>query len=243
MPTMRQPTSLFIVCGYGVPKDVTTDINYRSYLNIAFNSIYATAGEDPVHIILCGGPTNGIPPYELTEAHVMNTYMQTHLQTVERYGQKLNWNIHLEERSLSSLENLVYAKDLIQEKGLTGEITVFCEETRYQRNKTIGEMVFGSPIHVQSIDFDVSKNRYLDPALIEKKERAATESDIWTLDDQDRRSSHHAFYQAKIDWFREQEARGISHVDVVQEWFTTKLWDLTKELMPDHPLLKKEETA
>ncbi|MCR4311823.1 MAG: hypothetical protein NUV56_00925, partial [Candidatus Uhrbacteria bacterium] len=97
--------------------------------------------------------------------------------------------------------------------------------------------VFAIPFTVVPVDFDVSKNRYLDPAILAKKEKAATVEALWTLEDPARYKLHHEFFERKFAYFRERQSQGLSHVDVVEEWFT-KGPDVIRELMPDHPLLK-----
>ncbi len=233
--SMNQP--IFILCGYGISQDIRADENYRTYLNIVFNMIFAQAAGLPATIIVCGGPTNGIPPYDVTEAQVMAEYLESLKARPDLQGQADLWSMYQEDQSLSSLENLVFAKRLMQQKGLQGPITIFCEATRERRMQETAQTVLGNA-NVEAIDFDVSKNRYLDPAVTQHREDLARTEALWTLEDESRLTAHHRFFEKKFEWFREQEAAGVPHVDVVQKWYKTKLLKLTRELMPDHPLLR-----
>lgn len=105
---MIQP--IFLVLGYGVPQNLNVDLNYRAYLNIVFNAVFAKASSLPAAIIVCGGPTNGEPPYEVTEAQVLAGYLESMKARPEMNGQADNWTILQEGESLSSLENLIFAK-------------------------------------------------------------------------------------------------------------------------------------
>ncbi|MCR4314408.1 MAG: YdcF family protein [Candidatus Uhrbacteria bacterium] len=237
---MIQP--IFLVLGYGVPQNLKADLNYRAYLNIAFNAVFARAANAPAAIIVCGGPTNGVPPYDVTEAQALATYLQSMKSRPEMNEQADAWTVFQEGESLSSLENLIFAKRLMEANNIEGPITIFCEATREVRLGETARLVFGK-VRIDPIDFDVSKNRYLDPAVTKKREDIALQETLWTLQDESRLSAHHAFYEKKFEWFRAQVEKGIPHVDIVEEWYKTKLYELAHELMPDHPLFKTQNNG
>lgn len=124
----------------------------------------------------------------------------------------------------------------MEREDLEGPITIFCEVTREERIRETGRAIFGE-VTVDPIDFDVSKNRYLDLAATKKREAVALQEALWTLEDESRLSVHHTFYEKKFEWFREQTEKGVPMVDIVAEWNKSKLLELARELMPDHPLL------
>lgn len=229
---------IYLICGYGIPKDINTDIHYRTYLHLVFNKIYTQSANQPCTIIPSGGPTEMEPPYLETESGVIGKYLKLMMQRLELKEQTSGWNLLLEDRSLSSLENLVFAKQLIDKNGLVGEVTIFCEQTRERRVAEMAKQLFQKDVHVEPIDFDVSKNRYLDPAVIKTKEEEALQEALWTLEKEERLEQHHQLFERKFTFFRERAAQGMSHVDIVEEWFRYSK-EIMKELMPEHPFFKK----
>ncbi|MFA5946046.1 MAG: YdcF family protein [Patescibacteria group bacterium] len=227
---------IFLICGYGIPRDIFTDENYRTYLSVVFNKMYAISAGKEMEIIPCGGPTAMEPPYEGTEAGIIAKYLRKQIENQKLEQATSAWKTILEDQSLSTLENLVFAKRILDEQKLAGTITIFCEETRRERIVKTAQMIFGSECTVEAIDFDASKNRYLDPNVIQQKEHAALRESLWTLEDKTRLEKHHEFQKQKIEYFRERQAQGIPHVDVVGEWYK-KMPEIVKQLMPDHPLL------
>ncbi len=178
------------------------------------------------------------PAHLKTEAGSMGKYLEQMMQRPEVKEQTKKWDVLLEDRSLSSLENLVFAKQLLEEKELSGKLTIFCEQTREGRVKEMAKHVFENDVLVEPIDFDISKNRYLDPVILKIKEEEALREALWTLEKEERIEQHHQLFERKFAFFRERVAQGISHVDIVEEWFRHSK-EIMKELMPEHPFFKK----
>lgn len=210
---------IFIICGYGIPEDIHKDENYLTYLRIVFNSIYAKAAHQEAAIIPCGGPTSCTPPYKGTEAHVIGDYLKEIMRREEVVTATKNWRILEEDHSLSTLENLVFAQQLIQSHKLEGQVITFCEATRRERVSVVASKIFDPTAIVEAIDFDHSKNRYLDPEVLHKKEAVETEQSLWVLEDPERLKRHHAFFEQKLAFLRQKQEEGLSHVDAVAEWF------------------------
>ena len=209
------------------------------YLRLAFNQIYQRARDDDAAIIPCGGPTNCSPPYEGTEARTISTYLKTLMDREAVAGVTKKWRILEEDQSLSSLENLVFAANIIKQHNLSGHVTIFCEFSRGNKLQTFAPHIFKDrSINVVSIDFDISKNRYLDPEVIQRKEALGIKEGLWTLEDSERLKRHHEFFQRKFDFLRKRQSEGLSHVDAVEEWFKYEK-DFMSQLMPDHPLLQE----
>jgi len=62
--------NIFIIPGYGIPKDILKDEPYRKYLGLVFNHIYQIClnkDENKPVIIFCGGNTDIFKPYTRTE--------------------------------------------------------------------------------------------------------------------------------------------------------------------------------
>ncbi len=229
--------NIYLICGYGIPKDINNDQSYLTYLHLALNRVYELSSGKDAALIFCGGPTNCEPPFEGTEAYVMAEYVRSFIMRDELREKTALWKVLEEDRSLSTLENLLCAKELIEEENIEGQVVIFCEYTRRKRLEAFGDKLFGDQLEkVFPIDFDVSKNRYIDSGVLQKKEDLASKEGLWTLEDPERIALHHVFFEKKFAFFRERQAAGVAHVDVVEEWFT-KGPELLKELMPDHPLL------
>lgn len=228
---------VYVVCGYGFPKDIQNDQNYDRYLSSAIAVMLEKSSGQAALVILSGGPTNCEPPYEGTEAVAMESWIRRFMGREEMRNRTKGWEIVLEDRSLSSLENLINSNKLIEQRGESGPIVIFCEQTRVDRIKQIATRIFsGREIAIQSIDFDLSKNRRLDSEVLKRKESDALREAMWTLDDPARLVRHHEFFQSRIDFLRKRQSEGVSHVDAVKEWIEREP-ELLRELMPDHPLL------
>jgi hypothetical protein len=229
----------FIICGYGTPDDIREDQNYVTYLHITFNKIYSQVPRQEAAIIPCGGPTRCETPFDQTEAGSIAAYLKELMSREELVSHTNNWKILPEEQSLSTLENLVFAKRIMDEQNIQGPITIFCEATRPKRLEAFAKQIWpDTNVIINAIDFDVSKNRYIDPEILEKKETLATKEGLWTLEDSERLARHHELFSRKFDFIRKRQSEGLSHVDAVNEWFV-KQKDIMRELMPDHPLLQE----
>jgi hypothetical protein len=231
--------NISLVCGYGIPQDIHQDQNYLTYLRIVFNTIYAQAANEEAVIIPCGGPTSCVPPYEGTEAHAIGDYLRSLMQREEVVTATKDWRILEEDRSLSTLENLVFAQQLIQSHKLQGQVAIFCEATRQERVHVVASKIFDSSVVVEAIDFDHSKNRYLNPDMLHKKEAAETEQSFWVLEDPERLKAHHAFFEQKLAFLRQKQQEGLSHVDAVAEWFRVAP-ALLATTMPTSPSSKEK---
>lgn len=72
--------NIFLVFGYGVPKNILKDENYNFYLKIVFNKIYDLVVKNKIYkpiTICCGGETDMFKPYKRTEADEMIKLFKT----------------------------------------------------------------------------------------------------------------------------------------------------------------------
>ena len=148
----------YLILGYGIPKKMKIDDNYPRYLGIVFNSIFSQTrnSADASTIMFCGGMTDMVKPYKRNEAQETMQFFKAFAdRDACRKTTKL-WNFLLEKKSLSTLENLIYAKQILDGKKIdTSTLTIFCEETRCKRVKRLAKKIFGKA-NVISVDFDVS---------------------------------------------------------------------------------------
>lgn len=231
--------NVFVICGYGIPASIEADENYPTYLRVAFNRIFDGAKDKAALIIPCGGATNCIPPYDGTEAVIMGDYIQKLIDRPVIGDRCSQWLFKLEDQSLSTLENLVFVKRIIDETESAESITIFCEETRGERIQKVSRAVFGESVSliIEPIDFDVSETRYLSNEIIEKRELAEIAGSVWALQNSERLAKHHALFERKLALLRTLQDAGMSHVDAVAEWYR-QAPGILSEYMPEHPALQ-----
>ncbi len=109
---------LTIILGYGIFFEQNSQ--YRKYLDQCVSVINET---NTTHIITTGGCTNNEYP-NLSEASTVAEYIKKHVP-------HLSENIFLEENSLTTLQNIEFAKDLISQKQILPEkIYITCDSIR-----------------------------------------------------------------------------------------------------------------
>ncbi len=225
--------NVFLVFGYGIPKDIYKDENYNFYLKMVFNKIYDFVIKQSIRnpIIICsGGKTDMFKPYERTEAVEMIKLLKKlserpFLKTITK-----DWLFLPEKKSLSTLENFISCKTLLKNKKINkANLYIFCEQTREKRIKTVGKKIFNKNYNFQvvPIDFDVSSNRYIDPEFLAKKERVELKHSLWALESTENFKKHHELFQEKIDYLR--KAGPDVHVEAVKEWWEKKLKEIEEK--------------
>lgn len=145
---------IFIVPGYGIPKDIFKDVYYGLYLKRVTLTIKKFLSDHPrtrVSVIFSGGNTDVIPPFNRTEASEMLNLFKSLFPDYQKI------DTMLEEDSLSSLENQINSKRIIDKLGKKIEdITLFCERSKIHRIKTTARMIF-SKISVVGIKLPQSR--------------------------------------------------------------------------------------
>ena len=165
-----------LVCGYGVPKNILADKNYFSYLTQIFNFLFDRFADSEGVIILSGGPTDCFSPFKRTEAQEMKHWFENKIGQLKKQNKiSLEWKLRLENKSLSTVENLLYSKKL-----LSGEIFVFAEKTRAARMKKLTKLILGPKAKNIFFDFDGSETRYKTSA-IKARERQAEHIELACL--------------------------------------------------------------
>jgi hypothetical protein len=216
--------SFFLVLGYGIPKDILKDQNYDFYLRTAFNRMFdecARMGSWNATIIFAGGKTDMWKPYSRVEAKEMVKAFRLLMkrEAVKEYTKV--WKLVPEMKSLSTLDNFLYVKELMdQGKIHARKMIVFCEQTREQRVKALGKRLFGN-VKVHPVDFDQSANRYLDPTKLQRIMKEGMKFDLWALKHQQNLSKHRNLFKEKIAFLR--KAGPDVHVQAVREWWDKQL--------------------
>ncbi len=220
--------NIFLILGYGVPKNILKDENYNFYLKTAFNKIYDIVAKNKIDkpiIIACGGPTDILKPYKRTEAEKMIKLFDAIIK--KRPSLKpitKNWLFIPEKKSLSTLENLLNSKKIIQKRKIKkAGLFVFCEQTREKRIKILVKKIFDKNYIslVMPIDFDMSVNRYLPAEYLNKKEKAELKHSLWVLGNPKNLKKHHKIFGEKMEYFR--KAGHKTHVNAVKEWWDENL--------------------
>lgn len=229
---------VFIIPGYGIPESIEQDQNYLTYLHVAFNRIYEAAKGEKALIIPCGGPTNCTPPYEGTEAAMIGAYIQKLIDRPMMGDLCKAWSIQLENRSLSTLENLIFVKDILDRTEGVELVVIFCEATRADRIRVVSNQILSTRrnVTIEAIDFDITANRY-SKTVVGVKEQRATDGFLWALESPERLAKYHELYERRLTLIRTLQNEGLSHVDAVAEWYR-QAPALIAELMPNHPGLK-----
>lgn len=226
---------VFLVFGYGVPKDILKDENYNFYLKTVFNKIYSVVVKDkPVKplIIFCGGKTDMFKPYKRNEADEMIRFF-TNIIKQRLFLKPItkNWLFIPEKESLSALENLINGKKIIQKRKIKkANLFIFCEQIRERRVKILVKKIFAKSYNFQvmPIDFDVSANRYSPPDFLAKKEKLELKHALWALKSPQNLKKYHKVFKERIEHLR--KAGPEAHVKTVKEWWEQKLKELGNRL-------------
>lgn len=224
--------NIFLIFGYcGVPKDILKDENYNLYLRAIFNNIYDICQKQNILkpiIITCGGKTDTIKPYKRTEAEEMFRWFDSIIENKAflKHITK-NWLFFKENKSLSTLENLLYSKDIIDKRKIKkANIFIFCEHTRQIRVKILAKKVFvkNYKINIIPIDFDVSPSRYLSLEQLAKRELLGVKHSLWALKSKENLRKYHELFEEKFRLLRS----GKSHEVNQQKWWDEKLKEIEK---------------
>lgn len=221
---------VFLVFGYGIPRNILKDENYNFYLKMVFNNIYDFVVKKDIKnpIIICsGGKTDMFKPYKRTEAEEMirllkNLSKRPFLKSITK-----NWLFISEKKSLSTLENFLHCQQLIKKRDIKkANFYIFCEQTRAKRVKILAKKILdrNNNYRVVPIDFDVSANRYLPEGYLTKKESAELKHSLWALRNPDNLKKHHKIFVEKIEYLR--KAGSKVHAEAVKEWWEQKLQKL-----------------
>ena len=126
-----------------------------------------------------------------------------------------------EENSISSVENLVESKKIIDEYSGINKIYVSTDEQRVDRNRKIAEVVFGQ---CEMLAVDLSHDLEKESSeIVEEKEKLALKISLWALQNKENYDKLHELYQQKYEHLRQfpDELRKQKEI----EWWKEKLTD------------------
>lgn len=210
----------FLVLGYGIPRTLSEDPQYRTYLSVAFNTMFRSARGEPARIISCGGPTDMYPPFARRESREIKGFLSDLAKRPACRTATKGWKFLEENTSLSTLENLVYSAKILKKLSPSSSVTIFCEATREARIRKLAKKIFGKAV-VIPVDFDLSPNRYLDPVFLAKKEQEAARLETWALRSPENLRMFRGLFQKKFKALR--NAGPEHHVEAVRAWWEESL--------------------
>ena len=216
----------FIVLGYGIPKNIFKDDNYHFYLNMVFNKIWdisSSSNSKPL-IIATGGKTDCFKPYKRTEAQEIIKYLKSLAKRSFVKAKTKSWKFIPENKSLSSLENIIFCKKILDNLPSHGPVYIFCEQTRARRVTKIAKKLLKKSFKLIPVDFDVSLNRYHDPEFLNKKEKTELQHVNWALNNPENLKKHHKFFKEKIEFLRKEGTS--NHPEAVKKWWDLKLKEM-----------------
>lgn len=227
--------NVFLIFGYGIPKNIFVDENYNLYLKIVFNKIYNLVIKSKVSnpLIICsGGKTDCFKPYKRTEGDEMIKFLKKLCQQSFLKSLTKNWFFISEKTSLSTLENFLHCINILKKQKITSaRLFVFCEQTRAKRVKTLAKKILVKKFNltVIPVDFDTSPNRYLGHKFLAEKERLALKCDLWALENPVNLEKYHQLFEEKLRFLRKAEPE--THTKAVKEWWEQEIDKLTDKAL------------
>jgi hypothetical protein len=196
---------LFIVPGYGVPKNIFKDENYLKYLNYASNYLSQFTLRNPdvnIAIIFCGGKIDMYKPYKRTAASEMVKLFRKIIDKKFTKDALSQITILEEAKSFSTLDDLLYTKEVMSKKRIhPDKIFIFCESSREDRLRKLAEQIFGQPSTTLPIVLP-AKGQKKDPRLLKQKEEVALRWSLKALKDSNYLKKYRTIYREKLDLLR-----------------------------------------
>ncbi|MFN3301648.1 MAG: hypothetical protein ACK413_01280 [Patescibacteria group bacterium] len=221
--------NIFVIPGYGIPKDILKDEQQKRYLGLVFNYIFQFCldnKETRPLIIFCGGNTDIFKPYKRTEAKELKKLFLTLAKRSFVKNYTKNWQYKLREKSLSTLENILEANKIIKKIKGKKSIYFFTEKTLEFKVKRLAREILKTNFKVIALDFDLSINRYRNPDFINKKESLDIKLALKSLRDRKFFNRYRELLKEKIEYLRKAKAK--HHQEAIYKWWQSKIKELEK---------------
>lgn len=187
----------FLIFGYGVPRDICSDPNYTGYLDLAAKHIQKHS--HPL-VVVSGGPTDLFPPCLRKEGDEMKRFFKKGpLQKSTR-----DWTIVSENKSLSTLENLLFCfKKLRRFSPECESVTLFFEQSRSKRIKALAKKIFPKNIRLifKPLTFGPEENG---GEWLAAKEALELDFALWALASKKNLALHHGLYAERLQLLRDE---------------------------------------
>lgn len=195
---MLQKKIVAIVNGYGVPKDIFSDLSYHAYLVQVFNYLFDRYRKFELTIVCCGGHTSFFPPYRRTEGAEMSRWFKDRIRKLKLVH---SWEVRQETNGLTAVENLLACRKFVK----VGRILCFCEKTRETKMRHLAHKIFRKRVMVFGVEFDGSPPRYQSNRQV--MEREDLQYSLLALKNSEWRNVLHAAAEEKIRVLRRMPAR------------------------------------
>ena len=199
---------VYLIFGYGIPRDILRDAAYRAYLGgvLGFISrdVVRRRVRQPV-VIASGGRTDCFAPYRRYEGVELLRGFRALAVRPPVAPATRSWRLLTERTALSTLENITGSRDVLRRRGIKpGSITMFCEPPRSRRVRAAGRQVFGRiPLRVVAVPFPAPTEPSQNRRAIAAKERRAIAYDRWALRSPANFRRYHARYRRKLEFMRQ----------------------------------------
>jgi len=220
--------NIFVILGYGIPKDILRDEPSRRYLGLVFNSVYKISlekGDKKSIIVFTGGNSDIFKPFKRTEATEIKKLFLAFANRPFVKNYTKNWCYKIEARSLSTLENIINVNEVVKKIKGPKRVYVFCEFTRAEKVKIFTRRIIKNNFQIIPIDFDLSLNRYLSPDFIHKKESVDIKLGIKALRNKKFYSKYKDIFKERIEFLRKAGTK--HHREAVKKWWESKLQELS----------------
>ena len=198
---------VFIVPGYHMPRDFFIDEAYNKYFNFVCREIKKISAADKVIIVLSGGNIDMDEPYN----RILSKEMKGPFSVIAD-GYNLNYSIFTEEKSLSSIENLIYSKDIINSIDGEKEIYIFSDLQRADRTKLTSDIIF---YKYKLLTIDLSSNEEKqNQVIVKKKEKLAIDFSLWALKNKENLEEFKNVYVDKFKLLRSVSSENRKEVEI-----------------------------
>ncbi|HPI67224.1 MAG TPA: hypothetical protein PKZ16_01620 [bacterium] len=137
-----------------------------------------------------------------------------------------SWQYKLENKSLSTMENILFANKIIENTKIDKNIFIFVEQTRVLKIKTLAKKIIKNKFQIIPLDFDLSINRYRDPEFLKRKELADLKISLMVLSDKKIYNYYRKILKDKVTYFRQMGP--TQHREAINNWWQEKLKEMEK---------------
>lgn len=167
---------IFIVPGYHLPKDLFLDEVYIKYFSFVCREIKKICdSKDKVLVILSGGNIDMDEPFD----RILSVEMKKPFLDIAGMHD-LKCEVLTEVKSLSSIENLIYSKEIIDSIEDENDIFIFADLQRSNRTKLTADKIFAK-YHLLTIDLSSGEEKN-NQEIVNKKEALALNFSLWALE-------------------------------------------------------------
>lgn len=155
-------------------------------------------------IIFGGGNTDYFRPFDRYESVEMRKLFMALANRKFVGTQTRKWAYRVEKKSLSTLETLLYSRDILRREHIRGgNLYIICETLREKRAAVVGAKLFGHRFKIRMLpcDFHTDSYRY-DLNLWKKAELEAIKQDLFVLKNPKYLNLYRLAFKKKVEFFK-----------------------------------------